>query len=391
LAGADFRNFQYAAGLRGVALPGVGLDRTREGYVEIIEMGTLTGTTAANITHSQTTGIPLNCSAVRGAGFVPPLAEIFPPSGGLMGTGTLINVNNGQDAGYKADALEAFSNASQYTVPTSITPQLGNAQPAVSLVINAGGLDANLASMRATAYLTDFTGTVSGVTGGTRAVASVYMHSAVMNEYILDSGAGSNTDWVITQPLKNLFVSDVAAASPYTALLTSGGACETISFTYFNREEASATAGGADFSPIPPGGPASSLCWESNVLSIRNGAAHMPVGIPSGVLGSVNATAVTVRSDFQNGWAILNFTGAKANAPRGMAGAGALTQRIVLDQVSPVPATVSTAGSVTFFGLPVTGFMVRNFRNGQLTCAGAVCQGNYGSAFNHSYRTTITP
>jgi hypothetical protein len=211
-----------------------------------------------------------------------------------------------------------------------------------------------------------------------------------MNEYVLDSGAGSNTDWVITQPLKNLFVSDVTAATPYTAVLTSGGACETISFTYFNREEASATAGGTDFSPTPPGGPASSLCWESNVLSIRNGAAHMPVGIPSGVLGSVNATAVTVRTDFQNGWAILNFTGANANSPIGMAGALATSQRIVLDQVAP-PAAALTAGAVTFFGLPVTGFMIRNFRNGQLTCAGAVCQGNYGSLFGHSYRTTITP
>jgi hypothetical protein len=55
------------------------------------------------------------------------------------------------------------------------------------------------------------------------------------------------------------------------------------------------------------------------------------------------------------------------------------------------PAAAVAAGAVTFFGLPVTGFMVRNFRNGQLTCAGAVCQGNYGSLFGHSYRTTITP
>jgi hypothetical protein len=163
-----------------------------------------------------------------------------------------------------------------------------------------------------------------------------------------------------------------------------------ISFTYFNREEATAVAGGGDFSPTPPGGPASSLCWESNVLSIRNGAAHMPVGVASGILGSLNTTAVTVRSDFQNGWAILNFTGANANFPVGMAGALGTSQRIVLDQVAP-PAAAVAAGAVTFFGLPVTGFMVRNFRNGQLTCAGAVCQGNYGSLFGHSYRTTITP
>jgi hypothetical protein len=389
LTGADFRNYQYAAGLGGAALPGVGLDRTREGYVEIIEMGTLLGATATNVTHN-TAGVPNNCAAVRAPTFVPPAGEITAPSGGLMGTGTLINVNNGQDAGYKADALEAFSNVPQYTVPTSITPQLGNANPAISLVINAGGLDATGASMRATAYLTDFTGTVSGVTGGTRAVASVFMHSAVMNEYVLDSGTGSNTDWVITQPLKNLFVTNVTAATPYTQVLTSGGACETISFTYFNREEATATAGGSDFSPIPPGGAPSSLCWESNVLSIRNGQAHMPTGAASGVLGSANTTSVSVTNTFQNGWAILNFTGTNANAPVGMAGALAGSQRVRLDQAIP-PAAVVTAGAVTFFGLPVTGFMIRNFRNGTLTCGTATCQGNYGSLFSHSYRTTITP
>jgi hypothetical protein len=35
--------------------------------------------------------------------------------------------------------------------------------------------------------------------------------------------------------------------------------------------------------------------------------------------------------------------------------------------------------------------MVRNFRNGTLTCGTANCQGNYGSLFQHSYRTTVTP
>lgn len=396
LTGADFRNYQYAAGLRGVALPGVGLDRTREGYVEIIEMGTLLGTVATAVTHNSA-GVPNNCAVVNGAGaatFVPAPGQITAPGGGLMGTGTLINVNNGQDAGYKADALEAFSNVPQYSVPTSITPSLGNASPAVSLVINAGGLDTNGASIRATAYLTDFGLTaVSGVTAGTRAVASVFMHSSVMNEYILDAGTASNTDWVITQPLKNLFVSDVTAATPYTAVLTSAGACETISFTYFNREEASATAGGTDFSPTPPTGPASSLCWESNVLSIRNGGTASPTGLASGVLGSANTTAVSVTSTFQNGWAILNFTGANAvpGGTVGMAGALANSQRVVLDQVQPVVAPLATAGAVTFYGLPVTGFMIRNFRNGSLTCGTTTCQGNYGSLFSHSYRTTITP
>ena len=41
--------------------------------------------------------------------------------------------------------------------------------------------------------------------------------------------------------------------------------------------------------------------------------------------------------------------------------------------------------------MPVTGFMIRTLRNGNLTCTGATCQGNYGSLFNHSYNTRIVP
>jgi hypothetical protein len=384
--GVDFRNNQYATGSGGVSLPGKGLDRTREGYIEILEMGVLSGSWEAAVTHAD--GVPDDCTVVQGPAATPPAGEINPPAGGLMGTGTLINVNNGQDAGYKADALEAWSNAVQYSVPSLTTPNLGSATPATALVINAGGVDAGGAAMLATAYLAAYGAiTVSGVPAGARAVASVYMHTSVMNEYVLDSATASNTDWVITQPLKNLFVTSTTAATPYTNVLTTDGACETVSFQYFDREERAAAAGTADFSP-PVSTTPNALCWESNVLSIRNGASHMPTGTTSGILGSVNSTSVNVDPTFQNGWAILTFTG--ANATAGMAGATAASTRTSLDNLL-VPAPVTATAAVTFFGLPVTGFMVRNFANGTLTCSSGNCQGNYGSLFAHSYRTVITP
>src|SRR5207342_2536205 len=101
------------------------------------------------------------------------------------------------------------------------------------------------------------------------------------------------------------------AALPYSNIMTASGACEVISFAYFNREEAGATAAGSDFSPLPPAGPANSLCWESTVLSIRNpGAPHNPSdSTVSTVLGSKNLTNVNVTSGFQNGWGLLTFTG----------------------------------------------------------------------------------
>ena len=395
--GQVFRNYQYSTG--GDALPGTGLERTREGYVEIIEMGALTGAWATAATHNSA-GVPANCAVFNAP---PPLtpSSIEAPTGGLMGTGTLINVNNGQDAGYKADALEAWRNASIYTDPGFITPSLADATPFTSLVINAGGVGpaaapTNGASVLLTAYRSDFV-TTSGVAAGARAVASVYMHATVMNEYVLDQASASFTDWVITQPLKRVFVSSTTAAQPYSNVLTSSGACETISFTFFNREEGSATAAGNDFSPLPPAGSPNSLCWESNVLSIRNAGLTQSAGVSlttSAVLGSANVTNVNVTSgtSFQNGWALLSFTGPGATT-QGL-GATATSNAVVLDSTALTVA--ATVGAETFFGLPVTGFMIRNFKNGNLSCptagtATTTCQGNYGSLFNHSYRNIITP
>ena len=382
LGGEPFRNFQYSTG--GDALPGTGLDRTREGYVEIIEMGTLTGAWATAVTHGSA-GTPANCAVVQGQTLTP--SSIEAPSGGLSGTGTLINVNNGQDAGYKADALEAWRSTAFYTDAGFITPSLADASPATSVVIRAGELDATGASVFIEGDRSTFV-TTSGVAAGARAVASVYMHTAVINEYILDTGSASLTDWVITQPLKRVFVSSTTAAQPYTNVLTASGACETIGFTFFNREERSATAAGADFSPLPPAGSPNSLCWESNVLSIRNGQAHTTASLTSSaVLGSVNLTNVSVTGTFKNGWARLTFTGLGATT-QGMG--SSVTDRAFMDSTA---ATTTLAGGIpaTFFGLPVTGFMVRTFRNGNLVCGTATCQGNYGSLFNHSYNTRIVP
>ena len=387
-AGEPFRNYQYSVAGSADALPGTGLERTREGYVEMLEMGTLSGATATAVTHNSA-GVPANCGVVQAASFTTiPAGQINAPTGGLMGTGTLINVNAGRDAGYKADALDAWRNAAFYTDSGFTQPNLGDATPATSVVISSGLIDpVTGASTRLTAYRSDFV-TTSGVLAGTRAVASVFMHNTVMNEYVLDSGTGSLTDWVITQPLKNQFVNNVTAAQPYTNVLTSAGACEVISFTFFNREEAGATAAGSDFSPLPPAGPANSLCWESTVLSIRNGATHMPADTTqSTVLGSRNLTNVSVRTGFQNGWASLAFTG--VGAANGL-GAVATSQRISLGSDAPVAGAV-VAGVVTFQGLPVTGFMVRTFSNNTLTCGTATCQGNYGAAFVHSYGTSIIP
>lgn len=380
--GEPFRNFQYVAQAAGL---GRGLDRTREGYVEMIEMVSLSGFAAAQVTHTAA-GVPLNCAYVRVADYTAintSLTEIFPPTGGLMGTGTLINVNNGLDAGYKADALEAYNTGGVITQTGATVPALANVFPTVGIIFNSG-FDV-LSSSNVTVYQADFTG-AAAPTDGAMALASIYMHDSIMNEYVLDSATASLTDWVVTQPIKNFFVDATTAWAPYTEKLTAAGACEEVEFSYFNREERGATAGGIDFSPPPPAGPASSICWESNIISIRNGATHMPTSDVSGILGSRNSTSVSIADTFQNGWAQMRFVGANALAPGLVAPLGSSSFSFQMGAM-----TAGSAAPYTFVGLPATGFMVRTFANGTLTCGAASCQGNYASLFNHSWRNTITP
>jgi hypothetical protein len=375
-AGQDFTNALFSTDAND-KLVGTGLDRTREGYVEMIEMGTLTGTWAAAVTHTSA-GVPANCGVVQALNATPPSIEA--PTGGLMGTGTLINVNSGNDVGYKADALEAWSSVTNFTQPGLVTPRLDAADP-VSVVVNAGGIGPGGASTAITAYRSTFAA-LGNASAGARAVASVFMHTNVLNEYILDAVSASATDWVVTQPLKRSFVTSASATPPYTNNLTTNGACESILFTFFNREEQTQNTP-VLFSPNVVGTTTGQLCWESTVLSIRN---QSNASTQSLVLGSNNTTTVTIPSNFQNGWANLSFAGLAATS---VGLVSTLSDRVNLTG-GAIPV-VSPAVAATFFGLPATGFMVRTFVNGTLQCGAGACQGNYSALFDHSYITTINP
>jgi len=380
-----FRNYQYSG--QAAAL-GRGLDRTREGYIEMIEMASFDSTTDtyAAVTHTAA-GVPADCDFVLTNDMTLINLDAQAQTGGLMGTGTLINVNLGQDVGFKPDALEAFSNLGVVTGPGLTTPSLEEVLPESSVIFNSGYFAAGATSMVATVYRNDWVAG-SHVSAGAQALASVFQHQSIMNEYVLDTAVAGLTDWVVTQPIKSVFVDTATAAPPYTNVLTASGACETIEFQYFNREERGATATGVDFSPPPPAGNPSSICWESTVVSIRNAAAHMPPpsSTVSGVLGSRNSTAIQVAPAFQNGWARMTFTG--TNALNEGLTSDATSDGAVFD--TNVPTTL-IAGGAQFFGLPVTGFMVRTFGNTTLTCGTGSCQGSYSALFGHSYTNAILP
>jgi len=358
--GVDFRNLAYVGDGAGN-----GLDRTREGYLEILELATVIGPALNAITHNSA-GVPANCAAVRTADGSLPANQMAAPTGGISGTGTIVNVAQGSDIGYNAVALAAFREAVNSPTLATETNNMLDADPFALVVGSFPRTFVDHADFNRAGF------------AGVDAVSATMMHSSVINEFVLESTTRSNTDWVLTFPTKRYYVTTKTFVAPFTKAFGSSGACEPITLNYFDREEAGAVASGSDFSPSPSP-ETSSLCWESTVVSFRSGQAHNPTGTTSAVLGSVNTTPVTVGT-FQNGWAEIRFSapGHRLSSSR------TLTTSINVSSVGTQSTTPAT-----FAGLPVIGFMARSFTNTQAgTCDVVPC--NYNSAFGHSYRNTVT-
>jgi hypothetical protein len=344
-----FVNFAYVGDTGGDTL-----DRTREGYVEIIEMGDVIGTTRTAITHVN--GVPParpNCALEPQAG-----NDTIAGSGGLFGTMTLINVLGGTDYAVDAIALDAFSRTALWTPANSVTPDLSAVNPKTSVVTSG-----------ATTFVTDWTTTACP--GGCFAidpVSAVLMHNNVYNEYVLDAATRSTTDWVITMPTKRFYYSSNAVQKLFQRNFNNG-ACDDIVVTQYDREERTIVSQ-TSFSPPPPQG-VDQLCWEANVLSF---AASAPT--VSSVFGSKNFN--TIGTTFANGWAAINFNGSSVPTGRHQLIGGS---SVTFNTTSGVGGTLN---ATTFNGLPTIGFAAITFSNGTLTGAGgASVLSNYGGNVNH--------
>jgi hypothetical protein len=349
-----FVNFAYVGDTGGDTL-----DRTREGYVEVIEMGEVIGSTAAAVTHVNGVA-PCTASALSDA---VAQSNTVPGSGGLFGTMTLINVLQGEDFGIDATALDGWSTVARWFQPGDVRPTLADVNPKTSVVVAGSNV-----------YITDWTASGNAVDP----VSAVLMHNHVYNDYVLEATTLSKTDWVVTFPTKREYVSvGTGAASKLFEKNFQNGSCDAVQLTIYDREERSEVVQGG-FSPPPPT-IFDSICWEANVISyvLKGG----PAATASRVLGSKNYSSIA--SPYMNGWLDLNFNGPNVAAGRHRLVGGGST---VFNT-----KTGGTIGllSTTFNGLPVVGFSAIVYENGTLTSGGFAIQSNYGGNFNHKLTTVI--
>lgn len=322
----EFRNLQYL----GDAAEDDSMDRTREGYVEAIEMAVLTATAAAYATHSSLLYAG-GCTSLENDWvdgiFNTAGAAAVTDGGSIFGGMSIIDPEVGSDAAYNALAEQAFStSAGLHTGPGSLSPSLSSADPA-SIVFDNG-------SVVASSWL-----------NGADAVSATIMHDAIMNEWTTETSGGitAYTDWVVNFPTKRFYVPNTGAAAsePFTEELYAYGACEPITINLYDREE-NTPGGGIDFSP-PQVTFGPTLCWETSVVTFNDSDA---------LSSNLSENVITSGVPGANGWMKINF-------------------------VDPSNILTSDNGDI-YYGLPSTGFMVQEWVDSD-----PATMANYTGLFQH--------
>jgi len=374
------------------------ISRTRTGYVEVIEMGQLDPDSAPiidtngledpavaamnaaeAITHNAD-GEPANCkilidawsrySGVDGVWFAESKttdltgdAEFLAnwAGGGLYGYATVINVPDGAAFGFDAIAIAdhvaaGATGSDLHYYPSDVRPNVADPAMDTAAIFSANGASVTL----------DFDGDYSSeLIERTQAFNAMIMATEVYNDYVTDSAIAARTDWVMTFPTKSFHVDAGMAVEPFH------GGCEPIALGSFDREEMvaegwddSSTPG---FSPGTPGPGAPNLdiplCRESAVVQFGAESA-------TGVSQAVGVTDFLPSTD---GWAIISMLPSTISSTLNACTNG---QNVT----NPCKRGID-AGDGQLFGLPVMGFAVQKYVNGDAGGAGVLA--NYAMASVH--------
>ncbi|MFT3789665.1 MAG: hypothetical protein QM741_01015 [Rudaea sp.] len=350
-----------------------GLARTREGHIEVIEMGTVT-----DAAHGTRTSIQIDADGKRDctqvvdawadAGYWRSDAQvdIGPPSGGLFGSGTIVDVALGSVASYNADAVAQFyadGDSGEHSAPDALTPNI------------AGGT-----SLTALVYANDkpFDLTFSQ---SIDAVSAVFMADTLANEYWTGGGTAASSEWVITYPTRCFYVDPYyvgqQARMPFENIYAQTASGDVVSYTDLQWVQVDREGYGDVFGTClePLLCPPPRLLYDSQVVTF---GISNPDGIetdefynpktPSGILGSNLVPMNLPASAAGTGWARLDFRQGK--------------------YIYSQPRLLATTDGRALAGQPVTGFWVAQLVNGNVDGNGVLA--NYTSLFRHKSTSTCT-
>jgi hypothetical protein len=333
-----FTNANYASDPLGAAQ-----ERVREGYIEVIEMGTVKSPSVLLTAITHIGGVP-RCTVGSDAVIV---ADLDPPSGDLYGSMTLVDVMGGTAYGYDAVALDEFSKTVLYTTSFA-SPTLADANPASSAVV----YDRHL-------FISDWQ-------KGIDAVNAVLATATAEAEFMRERSVAGATDIIYTMPTKPLLVDKDRASPPFFQKIGPGGACELASYAAYDRDEHIFIAS----NEFAVGIAAAAFCYSVTAQSM---ASLWPK--PSAVLGStaglqpLGPTDISLpETGFDSGVATHRFLGTSAvlTAP-----ATAIVDLATGDR--------SQVQNVQYLGLPAVGVSFIRYVNGSVNINGVGTLSNYGA------------
>ena len=114
------------------------------------------------------------------------------PTGGLMGSISVINVNEGTDFGIDAVALAQWSDKVQWSPPGTTTPSIADASPPFSAVFDSRE-DADFVVVTQWSTRRD-------------AVSALFMTYGITNDFSVEPAIKAATDWIVTMPTKRFYV-----------------------------------------------------------------------------------------------------------------------------------------------------------------------------------------
>jgi len=316
----------------------VSITRTREGYMQVVEVGAVIPGSPLDlaIRHPQAGTAP-TCAGTD----ISAAAYVTTPEGNLRGSAAIVNVAEGTFFAYPANAIAALTdnvlfNGSGSTYEPNEFRQANNASSAFP-----GGAIAEVASDDHH-FALDFD-------QGIDAVSAVFMQDTIANDYLVAAGLGAHTDWVVTFPTKALYtdpfyVLGSTASAPFAEPFHAPGASNVLANAIqYDQEEGH--------------GPTSALTlpYLVNVVSF-----HAANDDTSGVLGSSLATNISAFAD-------------------------AGTMSLDLANGGDESHAITVPDGRVLHGLPATGFMVYNIINAN-AAPGKLA--NYGGTF--PYRSTVS-
>lgn len=355
-----------------------GLDRTRNGSIEIIEMAVIAADSPTGDALALLDGAPADCGAITQAWHEPdgdwtvnPDLDMTAPHGRGVLTATVMIVDPARGSLFEVpvDALVGFNHQSLHTAPGAVEPTLASVNDADDPDLATAVVVAGNGEILTATYADDLD---SGY-GKIDAVSALFMASSLSNDYFLTrtDAVQAHSEWVFHLPTRRFYVDTAVqngtgnqfvagARAPFPGDAGTRASCNTgWRVTYIDRAGQRRPLSTGVFDPPPPGiHLRDPLCWQTNAFSIGPFDHELPPASP--ILGDANGYQLSWPPQVTDEGRILwNFLGGNLREP---------------------------LEGTRFSGVPVTGFFVTVFDNAFVE-GGTLA--NYATSFRH--RITQSP